>query len=104
MDIPMRDLDHLLINSDILYEISRQVGGKPDRPLAVQALIPGPRCITLRTVKASKPFVWYLVVLETLLHLGSIALLDCIWTAILNPSASFLACCNGHGTTKFLDR
>ena len=78
MDIPMRDVEHLVLNSDILYEISRQVGGNAHSRHAVQALISRPRCISLGTVAASPPFVWCLVVLKPLLYLGSIAPLDCI--------------------------
>ena len=39
MDIPMRDLEHLVLDSDILYEISRQVGGNAHRRHAVPALM-----------------------------------------------------------------
>ena len=73
MDIPMRDLDHLVLDSDILYEISRQVGGNAHSRHAVQALISALRSIIWGTLMASPPFVWYLAVLEPLLHLGSIA-------------------------------
>lgn len=78
MDIPMRDLEHLVLDSDILYEISRQVGGNAHSRHAIQALISGPRCIIWGTVTGSPPFVWCLIVLKPLLHLGSIAPLDCI--------------------------
>ena len=78
MDIPMRDIEHLVLDSDILYEISRQVGGNARSRHAVLALTLGPRCITRGTVTASPPFVWCLVMLRPLLHPGFIAPLNCI--------------------------